>query len=604
MAKINIPCIPLNVVEQIKKENLNVSSEERAKILSKYLTPEDATNFSKLFERSKILKNQELAYKRLIDDVQGLNVEKKAKLLENAKLELQRKREMMYNSDGSINENFDTLLSHSAKEWETNTKKIFYTKYDIAIPEELIGQITQLRKEIDNYPIGSEEWGIARVQLSKIIDDIKNPTNKMGFFKTIGYEAKNVKNEFNKAEGFFPKTGIALKSVADVITSPAYRALKASIDASFGLNQGYKILLDNPKNWGNSMSQAIKSMKSFGKQEVMDAFHIKLMSDPEFDKAVESGLRIGGLEEYFQDTLFSKIPGLHSLIKTSDNAFTIFVQTARMNIYKSQLKALKEIEQQTGKKITEDALKDIADVANSITGSGTFGKKGEAAINALNGTFFAPRYTKSAIDTLWQPIKPTAMNKVARIRAAKLLGTYIGTFGTIAGSLAMLAPDRVQNDPRSPKFGKVRISGDRWIPFGGPIASYISTISRLGSGSTMDASGAIKELNTGKYGGKTREDVIMSFAKNKLAPTPSVLVQSWLTGKNYMGEPASLKDVPDQLLTPISPGNIYEMAQTDPSTLEFILLGLGELGGLSTTDYESKGTVAPIRSVIDTITNK
>lgn len=604
MAKVNIPCIPSNVVEQIKKENLNVSSEERAKILSKYLLPEDALNFSKLFERAKTLKNQELAFKRLMDDVQGLSAEKKARLSENARLELQRKREMMYNSDGSINENFDALLSHSETEWEQHTKKMFEAKYDIEIPEEKLAQITALRKEVDSYPVGSEEWGASRVKLAGAIDEVKNPTNSMGFLKTIGYNAKSTASDFSKAEGFFPKAGVALKTVGQIIGSPAYRALKASVDASFAFNQGYKILLDSPKNWGESLYKGLASMKGLGKQEVMDAFHVKLMSDPMFDDAVKNGLKIGGLEEYFENTLFSKIPILKTLIKTSDNAFTIFVQNARFNIYKGQMEAMKasqEILKLTGKELKDKeldkALKAIADTANSISGSGSFGKA-ESAINGLNSTFFAPRYTKSAIDTLWLPIKPGAMNKVARIRSAKLLGKYVASFLMIGGGISAVAPDRIQMNPLSPQFGKVRVSDTKWIPFGGPIPSYISTITRLARGKTMTSSGTIKELNTGKFGSTTREDITMNFAKNKLAPMPSIISQAWWTGKNYMGEPFDVKDIPDQLLTPISPGNIFELMQTNPTDMEALFLGLGEMGGLSSTDYGNNKTQGPIRKLL------
>lgn len=613
MAKFNIPCIDAGVVEQIKRENLNVSSEERAKIFSKYLNEKDAFDFNKLFERSKVLKNQELAYNRLLDEVlpkidekgnPTQFAEKKAKLKENIIKERERKHDLMYNSDGSINDNFETLLGHSNEEWKAHTKKIFDAKYDIEIPDELIDEITALRKEIDSYEVGSEEWGAARVKLADVIDDIKNPTNKLGFMDTLAYKGSKIKQEYNKAKGFFPKAGVAAKSVGEILSSPAYRAVKASVDLSFGLNQGYKILLDSPKNWGKSMSAAIKSLGSFGSKEFSDAFHVKLMSDPAFDKAVNSGLRIGGLEEYFQDTLFSKIPGMGTIIKMSDNAFTAFVQTARFNVYKEQLKVLNEISKQTGKEIPKEAYEDIARVANSITGSGSFGKKGEAMVNSLNSVFFAPRYTKSMIDTVTMPLKLGVMDKTARIRSAKLLLKYIGSFMAISGAISLIAPDRIQNDPRSPQYGKIKVGKDRWIPFGGPLPSYISTLTRLLTGSTVSKSGKVTELNTGDYGGTTRENIVMNFAKNKLAPVPSIISQAWLTGKDYKGDKFDPTTIPDSLLTPISPGNIYELLQTDPDTFEAIMLGAGEMFGLSSSNYSNKKTEGPIESIIKYSSNK
>lgn len=618
MAKIKV-CIDKSIIDQIKKENLDVSTEQRAKILSKYLNADDALNFSKLFERSKTLKNQELAYERLMNDVLPdvdpvtgkltKYAEKKKNLIENAKLELQRKRELMYNSDGSINENFDALLGHSDAEWQQNTKKIFESKYDLEIPKEKIAEITSLRRDVDKYEVGTDEWGAAKTKLAAAIDEIKNPTNKLGFLDTISYNAKETAKDFKNAEGFFPKLGVGMKTVGQIVGSPAYRALKASVDASFAFNQGYKILIDNPKNWVESMGKGLSTIKSFGKQEAMDAFHIKLMSDPQFDEAVKYGLKIGGLEEYFENTLFSKIPGLKTLIDMSSNAFTVFVQNARFNIYKGEkmaFDAMQDALRAQGKelkgKALETAMKNITDVANSISGSGSFGKA-ESAINGLNTTFFAPRYTKSAIDTLYLPLKfATEGDKIAKVRSAKLLGKYIGSFLAIGAGISAVAPDRIQMNPLSPKFGKVRVSENKWIPFGGPIPAYISTLTRLALGKTMSANGKIRELNTGTFGGTTREDVTMNFAKNKLAPVPSLIAQAWWTGKNFMGEPFDIKDMPDQLLTPISLGNIFEMSQTDPSTMEAILLGASELVGLSATDYGKKRPESPIEFLINKTT--
>lgn len=609
MAKINIPCIPVDVVEQIKKENLNVTSKERAEILKKYLTPEDSRNFNKLFEHSKTLKNKEKAYEKLLNEVipdtTGTKAAKKKKLLDNIRFETQRKRELLYNSDGSVNENFETLVSRSDSEWKANTKKIFDTKHGIDIPEEKLEELTNLRRELGNLVEGTEEYGYAKIKLASAIDDIKNPTNKLGFLDSIKYGAKNVGREWDATSGFFPKTGVAVRAFTDVVFSEAYRAVKASVDLSMGLNQGYKVLLDNPKNWLSSMGDALKSLKGFGKQEVMDSFHIKLASDIDFNTALGANLKIGGLEEYFKDTLFSKIPGLGTAIKMSDNAFTIFTQTARFNIFKQQLKLLRKTAALTGEEVSEKALKDIAEFANSATGSGSFGKW-EKVTGSLNKLLFAPKYMKSNIDTLTMPIRLREFNKVARIRSAKLLTKNIGVLAIGIGAATMFGEDRVTLDPGSPKFGKIRVTDDRWIPIGGQLPAYLTLLWRTIGGVTTNADGKTSELNTDEYGSKTRGDVLWAFARNKAAPIPSVIISAWLTGKDYKGEKYNPKDIPDSLLTPITMGNLFEMAQTDPDTLEAIMLGVGELGGLSSTNYSNsqKDTKAPIRSLIDIISGK
>lgn len=596
-------CIPGYLVDEITKHDLNVSSEERAVILRKYLNESDAHDFNVLFERSTLLKNQETAFNRFVDDIKGLNAEKKAKIKLNAQKELARKRQMMYNSDGTINPEFEALLGKTDEQWQTFVKRAMDSKYEIDIPDDKIAEITNLKRQLDEFKQGTEEWGVAKIKLADAIDSVKNPTNELGFVDTLKYGANQTKQEFKNTEGVLPKTGVLLKSIGNVLGSEAYRAVKASVDLSFALNQGYKILLDNPKNWAKSMGEALSSIKGLGKKDVMDMYHVKLASDVDFNAAVDNGLRIGGLEEYFKDTLFSKIPGLGRVIKTTDNAFTIFVQTARFNIFKQQYKALKEIAEITGEAIPENAIKDIAEVANSITGSGSFGKA-ESAVANLNKVFFAARYTKSAIDTLYQPIKmgfDGTASKVAKVRAAKLMAKYIGVLGGVGGTVAMIAPDRVVMDPSSPKFGKIRVGEDRWVNYGGPLPSYITTMWRVLAGVSTNADGKTSKLNTDEFGSKTRLDVLTNFAKNKLAPVPSIVMQAFLVGKDYKGEKFDPKNIPDSLLTPISAGSIFEMAQTDPSTLEAILIGAGEIFGASETNYRAKGTKSPIRAVIDGI---
>lgn len=508
---------------------------------------------------------------------------------------------LLYNKKGD-------LRVRTKQEIDEGLGHIFGVKNKLELSEEQIASILRAKNEVNSLPKYSDQWGQAKVKLAGIIDDIKNPTNKLGPLDSIAYDLSKAKGEFQATQNKWVKGFIASKLIGNVVNSQAFRALKASTDLSMFLVQGFKVAIDSPSNWIESTQASLKALsqfiKSSNKGEVMDALHVKLMSDPLFDTAVQHDLRIGGLEEYFKDTFFSKVPGIKNLLKGSDLVFTVFNQTARFNIFKQQYKLLEDIARQTNTPITESSIKQIAEVANSITGSGGFGKW-EKAVSGLNQVFFAPRYTKSVIDTITQPISLRLRegNQVAINRATSLAVKYIGGLGATLTTLWALAPDRVVLDPKSPKFGKFRVSDDRWISFGGPIPSYITLISRLLMGETSNAKGKVTELNSGKYGSSNRLDVATRFAVNKLAPVPSVVAQAWLTGTNYMGKPYTIKDVPDSLLTPITLGNIVQMAQTQPDVLQAVLAGL-EVVGVPTNNYNSNANDAnlPIKYLINKVT--
>ena len=122
-------CIPQHLIEEIKKLDLNVSTQERNKLLGQFFDEQTANNISKQFERSLLLKKQETALNHFIDNLSEIGAEKKLALKEKLAKELQRKRELMYNSDGTINPNFEALAGRTDTEIQDFVKSAIDKKY-------------------------------------------------------------------------------------------------------------------------------------------------------------------------------------------------------------------------------------------------------------------------------------------------------------------------------------------------------------------------------------------------------------------------------------------------------------------------------------------
>jgi len=258
------------------------------------------------------------------------------------------------------------------------------------------------------------------------------------------------------------------------------------------------------------------------------------------------------------------------------------------DMYKNQIKIL-------GTEPSEEVTKGLAMLANSITGRGSFGRF-ENIANIANKILFSGRYVKSTIDTFTLPFDPR-LPEVVRKEAFQ---SSIATLSSIAGLMSTVALfTDVDFDPRSSKFGKARIPGtNRWVDMTAGLGSYITLATRTGLGLSTDVAGVTdikpyvsstgkeSNLNTGKFGSPTIASVIGNWASNKLAPAPSVLLQT-LKGKDYTGEKPTLVGSALNLVAPISPGNIVEGAmESEDSASVQVLSALFDVLGQSVTDYD------------------
>lgn len=569
-------CIDPKLIPKVKEIVSNPSSISRSKQLTELFGNEaTAKEINTLYEKSLLLSNQKTAIDKFISNFTEIGQDAKQKLRDNIKKRLENRTEKIQS---------DELLSIAQDIWNR--------KYKMDIPLEDVQKINSIKIEIDALKSkmvgtidGSSEkmaYGRKVVELSDLVNDLKNPGEKFGFIGSAKKIASETAARFSREQGIIGNLGEAGKLLTEVTTSAVYKSVQASMDMSYALKQGFKVLTSNPTVWKDNFVKAFQPFTKLGSKEAQQAvaneWKASLVSRDMYQQAIDSKLAIGVIEDFFPTTLAEKIPGIGNLFKASNEAFTIFSQGSRMGLFEDLMKSTVE----KGVTMTPELSKDIAKLANSITGRGSLGKA-EPVSEYVNKIFFSGRYIKSTIDTFRMPFD-TKLDPIVRKEAGKVALKNLGTIGTLMATASLFTD--VETDPRSSKFGKMKLPGskDTWIDLTAGQGSYITAASRIISQeSKSSTTGKITKLNSGKFGARTGWDVLVDFGSNKLAPAPSALVQ-FLKGKDFSGKKPTLGSVAKNLSTPISAGNFYDLTQDEE--LGTALLGtVFDVVGASATDY-------------------
>lgn len=550
-------CIPKEIVDNIKqiKDLSNMSSEQRRKAFSNAVGSESAgQDINLLYEKTLTLKNQTKAFDRFVDDISGVSVEKKTKIKQAISDRLAQKQE-------TIND----------KELLDIVKETVDRKYELDINEADLRDVfnkkkraAELEKFIEGTPDGSPqrlEYGRAVVDLSDKIAELKNPT--VDFMGGVKKSLLASKQRITDADGILGKVGTGTKEFFDQILSLPYKGIKASWDASYLLRQGLKLLTADPKIYKTQAGKSLSVWKALFNSKQMDemvrAFKADIVSRQMYKEAIDNGLAIGVVEDFFPTNTAEKIPGIGNAFKASDQSFTMFSQGARMDLYEKYIKAL-------GDKATPEVKKSLARYVNSLTGRGNLDKF-EAVSGTLNQIFFSARYQIANLKTFTDPL--FAKTAATRNIAAKNLATHAATIFT-AMQIANQFSD-VGFDPKSKRFGKMRVPGtSKWVDITGGLGSYLSVL-----GQTVD-----KLQTEPKYGQDTAFDVLTDFAKGKLAPAPGAL-RDFLEQRDYSGQTPTPISVLRSLFVPINADNFAKNLERNEdlniAALQVILetIGLG-----------------------------
>lgn len=429
---------------------------------------------------------------------------------------------------------------------------------------------TRLLENIDrNSPRGSAsrmEYGRALYDLGDFVSGLKREANKM------------TREEVKQAPGRALGRGV-------VNAGGLVKSMKASLDNSAIGRQGLKVMFTQPRIWArNSLKTFDDIVKTFGGKDVAREVQAEVLSRENALNGAykKEKLAIDSIEEAFPTSLPQRIPIAGRAFKASEAAFTSFLYRTRADVFDRYM----EIAQKSGADISG-----IGKVANSLTGRGTFGQRGEAAASIANNLLFSPRLIKSHVDTLTAHAFDSGISPFARKQAA------INTLKIVGGIAAVLAiakavdPDSVDYDPRSADFGKIKVGATRFDVTGG-LSSLATLAARIALGSSKSStSGKITRLNDPKaYKGPTTESIIGDFTQNKLAPLLSALLAVNRGYDKYTKKPVNLstgegaKNLVKTLVAPIPVTN-YEELQKHPDAANILLAVIADELGFSTNTY-------------------
>lgn len=367
-----------------------------------------------------------------------------------------------------------------------------------------------------------------------------------------------------------------VKSNLIVEAANSLKSIKATLDLSAPGRQGLPLIMTR-EYW----AALPKMVKQFGSEATFNAMQSQIKDSPNFERMQTGGLSITQVgdelsqrEESFMSHLPEKIPGFGVLHKASERAYTGFLNQLRADTFDRIMSQAKT----TGRDIDDPQfLKDTAKVINSLTGRGDLGKF-NAVAPQLNTVFFSPRFLKSRLDML-NPAYYASLDPLARKEAIKG-AVALGALNLTVLSLAHLGGAKVELDPRSSDFAKIRIhnpggaagaamaapglvgvgvntyNGDTRYDLGTGVQPVIRVLSQLASGYKKNQKGEIVKLND-KFGGPTYSDVVTSFVRSKLSPALGMAVDL-KTGKDFTGQPVSIGKELGGALVPLSVSDAYE----------------------------------------------
>lgn len=412
-------------------------------------------------------------------------------------------------------------------------------------------------------------YGKASVEMSDYVNSLVEQAGKKTLKETLS------------------KPGTAIVDVAGVSKS-----LRATLDNSGLLRQGWKTMLTHPKTWAkNSIKSFEDLVRAFGDRNVLSEIHADTISRPNAMNGLykRMGLDVLGVtEEAFPSAFPEKIPVFRRFYNASDAAYTGFLQRSRADLADKYL----EIAQKSGVDLTSKReLQSIGKLVNSLTSRGHLGPAGEKASKALNNIFFSPRMLKSNVDILTAHQFQGGVTPFVRKRAAlNLLKIASGTAAILKVADA-IKPGSVEWDPRSSNFGKIRV-GDTRFDVAGGLAGLVTLGSRIapaipgvpGEPATKSSTtGDIKQLNTGEFGSQTTVDVISNFFENKTAPAVSVM-RDLLKGQDFNGNKPTIGSTIANLTEPLIITNYREL-KSNPRAANVLAGMIAEGLGVSTNTY-------------------
>lgn len=315
--------------------------------------------------------------------------------------------------------------------------------------------------------------------------------------------------------------------------SGAVRVITVGGDVSSPLRQSWIQTAAHPIRAAKNLKTIFRGLSEKGYERVGK----EIEADPYYQDAVKAKAAVKEIQEeqYEGIKYLQKRAGKIAAepFKISERGYNIYLRKVRMESFSRGMELL---EGKYGKgKVPSNVKEGLARWVNTSTGRGNVAREYEAAFSAINQVLFSPRLLKSRLDTFnpreWQRLyraDPIIRNMAVTelVRAVAFMGSMVGTTAAVTGA-------KVEGDPRSADFGKIRIGNTSIDPWGG-YQPYIRIAAQLVTKKRKTQYGDIQDVQVG--------DLLQRFARSKLAPLPGF---AWtaLEGKTFVGDRAPLDDM-------------------------------------------------------------
>ncbi len=265
----------------------------------------------------------------------------------------------------------------------------------------------------------------------------------------------------------------------------------------------------------------------------------------------ESGVRLSSMEEHYMFRVSEKI-GRNPLAKYPLKAINAFQRAYVTYLNRVRADAFDKLLDTYGD--SPEMQNQIANLINVATGRGSTAV-GKYVGPGANTIFFAPRYTISRLQLLTgQPA--WGGNAATRKMVAQEYGRALAG-AAVVYSLGLMAGGTLEDDPRHPDFGKIKLDNTRIDPLFG-LAQWTRLLATEISGERKTAKGKEVPIR-GKvpFGQPTGADVAFNFSRSKLSPMVGAGV-SLAAGKDVVGRKFNLSDAVIQSVVPITYGDILK----------------------------------------------
>jgi hypothetical protein len=365
----------------------------------------------------------------------------------------------------------------------------------------------------------------------------------------------------------------------------AARLLMTTGEFSFILRQGKVSALSRPIQTAKALPA---TFKAFMEDPVgAHAINLEVLNHPDAARAraaklhlVDEGATLSKTEEILVGKIVGeKAPVLGKLIQRFNQAATVFLNRIRFDSFQAMRKI--------GMTAAEE--KQLAMFINEATGRGGLGSLEPAAV-PLARVMFSPRYFASRLQlaaghSLWGGTWATR-----RIIAQEYARTLVGLgayYSMLYAALSSGTDEEIEigDDPRSADFGKITIGNSRLDPLAG-IAQVAVFASRTATGEKTTTRGRTHPIRGDDvpYGSDKWSDVAANFARSKLHPVPSSVINLF-DGTDLAGNEADIGSQSLNLVAPLTYKEIYQ-ALEEQDLPEGVALGLLALLGEGLQTYE------------------